>query len=203
MATTSPTEKTGDDRIAGFSLIELMLVIMVIGIVIATATPYMAKSIRGNRLRFAAQSVVSAGRYARSMAVMSQSDVVLTFDLDASSLSVDRGGASRPQAEQPAEVPATEPATDPSTAGARDSSGTNAAPITSSPMPRLKRRLDEVKIASVDIDGAGSSGGGACSITYSRAGTCAPYTVRLADTRGDSMTIEVDALAGARVERGL
>lgn len=68
-------------RAAGFTLMELMLVVAIIGVVVAITMPMMAKSIRGNRVRMAVRSVVSAGRYARTMAILKQRETVLALDL--------------------------------------------------------------------------------------------------------------------------
>lgn len=72
----------------GFTLIEILLVLMIIGIVTAVVAPGFARSIRGNRLRTAARSVVMAGRYARSMAVLEQKAMDVSFDIDAATVSV-------------------------------------------------------------------------------------------------------------------
>jgi len=66
--------------IRGFSLIELMVVVVIIGIIVAVTVPSLAGSIRGQKLRLAASSVVKAGKHARSMAVMRQHDVYFTAD---------------------------------------------------------------------------------------------------------------------------
>jgi len=71
-----------------FTLIEVLLVVAIIGVVTAVTTPYFVRSIRGNRLRVAARTVVMAGRYARSMAVLRQEELAVRFDLGAPSVSV-------------------------------------------------------------------------------------------------------------------
>jgi type IV fimbrial biogenesis protein FimT len=71
-----------------FTLIEVLLVMAILGVVAAVTTPYMVRSIRGNRLRTAARDVVMAGRYARSMAVVRQQEMTLTFNIDAAGFSI-------------------------------------------------------------------------------------------------------------------
>jgi len=64
-----------------FTLIEVLLVIVVMGIAVAIAMPSFVRSIQGQRLSTAARTLSTVARYARSMAVLKQSDLGLTFNL--------------------------------------------------------------------------------------------------------------------------
>ncbi len=66
----------------GFTLIELLLVIVLIGITLGIASPFLARSIQGHRLSTAARTLVTVARYARSMALLKQSDLMISFNLD-------------------------------------------------------------------------------------------------------------------------
>ena len=66
---------------SAFTLIELLLVIVVMGIAAAIAMPSFVRSIQGQRLSTAARTLTTVARYARSMAVLKQSDLSLTFNL--------------------------------------------------------------------------------------------------------------------------
>ncbi len=65
----------------GFTLIEVILVLVIMGVITAVTVPSVISSIRGNRLRVASRTVIRMGRYARSMAVLKQSPVTVTFDI--------------------------------------------------------------------------------------------------------------------------
>ena len=64
---------------AGFTLIELMLVVVIVGIASAVVLPRFVHSFKGARLRTAARIVSMSSRYARSTAVLHQQDMALIF----------------------------------------------------------------------------------------------------------------------------
>ncbi|MFC1461533.1 Tfp pilus assembly protein FimT/FimU [Verrucomicrobiota bacterium] len=66
----------------GFTLIELLLVIVLICVITGIAIPSFVRSVRAHRLATAARTLVTVSRYARSMALLKQSDLVITFNLD-------------------------------------------------------------------------------------------------------------------------
>lgn len=74
-------QRTGGRQAAAFTLIEVLLVVVVMGIVAAIALPSFVRSIQGQRLSVAARTLTTVARYARSMAVLKQSDLGLTFNL--------------------------------------------------------------------------------------------------------------------------
>jgi len=57
------------------------MVIVVMGIVAVIAMPSFVRSIQGQRLNTAARTLTTVARYARSMAVLKQSDLAMTFNL--------------------------------------------------------------------------------------------------------------------------
>lgn len=81
----------------GFTLVELLLVLVLLGVIVGISMPYFVHSIRGNRLRVAGRTLVTVSRYARSMAVLKQAEVALTFDLDSGKIDVVSSNAELPR----------------------------------------------------------------------------------------------------------
>jgi prepilin-type N-terminal cleavage/methylation domain-containing protein len=182
----------------GFSLIELMLVVAVIGIASAVTLPSFYRSLRGNRLRTAGRAVVIAGRYARSMAVMKQQVMVVEFNLTRSEISVRpaRAEAAAPAASDSDDV-FTSPSMTPSVLTDEVSSEDAG-----SGKVELKRLLDRVTIVSVDVDGVEAmEQDNIVTIQYSNNGRCTPYSVLIKDEFDMAIRVDVDHLAGIQTER--
>ena len=77
----SITESLNRSFSSAFTLIEVLLVVVVMGIAAAIAMPSFVRSIQGQRLSTAARTLTTVARYARSMAVLKQSDLAMTFNL--------------------------------------------------------------------------------------------------------------------------
>jgi len=67
---------------AGFTLIELMITILILGLVAALAMPTYGRFMQDWKLTGEADQFASALRTARSSAVMKNIDAVFTFDMD-------------------------------------------------------------------------------------------------------------------------
>ena len=168
-----------------FTLVEVLLVLAIIGILTLISMPYLVKSIRGNRLRVGTATVVQAGRYARSMALLGQREMRLVFDISQSSIRVE------PRYEQTTVPDTTE----------EDAAGTNETVVRFPPVLNVTRTLDAVRIDFVEVEHQSRETTGAVVVIYRSNGRCTPYAVRIVDEFGSATLTRVDALSGPETER--
>lgn len=79
----TPSNQNGPSkhkRRAGFTLIEVILVAVVITIISGIAFPYFAGSYKGNKLRLSARTISRMARYARSMSIMREEPLTLVLN---------------------------------------------------------------------------------------------------------------------------
>jgi prepilin-type N-terminal cleavage/methylation domain-containing protein len=177
-------------RRRAFTLIEVLLVLAIMAVTTLIAVPAFVHSIRGNRLRTAARTVAMAGRYARSMALLRQADMVLEIHLDKAGVSV-RPLVSTPPA---ATAPGPETPVEPAATGSSEEN-----PVRPSSPDTIVRALERVRIAEVTLKETGGATfrEGSCPIVYRSNGVCAPYRVTIMDEHGAGLVVNVDALASA------
>jgi prepilin-type N-terminal cleavage/methylation domain-containing protein len=185
---------------AAFSLIELLMVVAIIGIVTAITLPQLVASMRGNRLREATRTVVTAGRYARSMALLRQEEMILSFVVGGNEVSVRPAGSS--SASSPEDAFGDDPPeTLAAPAAALPDEDLDSRRVSATGMEEMHRTLDRVQIEYVDFGGeTGPVSEGPCTILYSNNGRCTPYTVRIRDEFDAAVVVEVDALSTVRTE---
>ena len=186
----------------GFSLIELLLVVSIIGIVTAIIMPNFVASIKGNRLRSATRKVVSAGRYTRSQAVLKQRDMALVFNLDKGSFAIH---PMRIDFGIPVDDSVVDDLTDSGRAadahGDQDGDLDGESPSLTLEAMVLERQLDMVGFEYIEVEALdGQYSEGSIPIIYRSNGTCMRYEIRLADEQGNAVTVYVDELSTARTE---
>lgn len=203
----SPTD-AGQPASAGrpgrraFTLVEILLVLAILSITTVISMPYLVRSIRGNRLRVASATVVKAGRYAHTMALLHTREMKLIFDLDAASVRVEpryetvvptRDGELPPR-------PAPE-RTAPSSSSRTPEVAAEPPAVVSSPRLQISRQLDAVRIDSVELEHRPHETAGTVTVIYRSNGRCTPYEVRLVDEFDNAMVVTVDAISSAEARR--
>jgi len=182
----------------GFTLIEILLVVVIIGVASAVAVPVFARSFRGAKLRSSARTVLMVHRHAQSKAVLGQRYMAVLFDERKGTLElVDQG---QPGVKQDQFFGDVGGAAGGAMGDAASGADAPAAGESAGGLPTvLVRKLEEgVKILSFkggraydDID----------YVSYFPNGMCEAFSVEIGDEEGRRAKIRVDPVTGkAKVE---
>jgi len=91
MKSTQPIGNRQSAVINGFTLIEIMLVVVIMLIVAGVAVPMFSGTSGATQMTDAVRSTIRTARYARSMAILNQADCTLTFTTNRISLTGSEG----------------------------------------------------------------------------------------------------------------
>ncbi len=184
-----------NQRRTGFTLLELLLVVVIIAIASAVAMPMFARSFRGAKLRMSTRTVTMMHRNAQSKAVLGQRYMALLFDEVKGTLElVDQGQPGEKKDAFFGDVGSSG-----SGAMGEEVSG-GGEPPADGPTPTQVRELqDGVKILSFR---GGKEFDGIYYVSYYPNGMCDAYTIEIGDEENRKMSIQIDAVTGkATVKR--
>lgn len=170
-------------RRSGFTLLEIILVVAIALIVSGLAVPSFMRSYQAANLRTAARTVVTAGKYARNMAVLQQRQVTVFFN-------------SR---EGRIEIVALERETGPNLDAFLDGrrGGMNRDENFETQVLRAAELPERVRIADFAAPSADQQVDGVYWVNYFPSGVNDSFSLRILDQQGRrSVRIEVDHVAG-------
>jgi len=203
----------------GFTLIEMLLVVAIIGILVTMLAPRM-QMMGGPRVTAAARVLTQLTRYARTMALLNQTETVIRVSADGV-IRVDAVGAPSIPAFADAALPAGADVTeagrgayDPGDAhpeGDEDASAAGALPDLSESIS-VERRLENVTVTFWGYTdtmtelrnqtGESRVAETGSEVRFRSNGTCRPHRYTLIDATGVEAVVTVDILGLARVETG-
>lgn len=197
-----------------FTLLELLVVITILGIMAAVIAPNIAAGLQGTKVSIAARNCVQAVRYARTMALLHQTETEVFFDesgtaevrAKVSSYVANAFADIREAAEAEADFGVDESERD-------DGLGTNQV----AEVVAAKSFADEINSKfvsdnvgfsflgytdSIDKISSGDDETNSFAVVFRSNGTCRPFRLRVTskDNDDDFMTVSVDMLGVGKIE---
>ena len=180
------------NRQAGFTLVEILMVLVIVGIAAAVAVPSFARSFRGARVRNSTRTILMAHRHAQAKAVLGQRHVAILFDARKHTVEVVEQGQSGAKKDAFFGTVGGAPAG--GVMGAMVSGGAAPPEPEAPPASVLARKLEEgVRILAFR---GGSEIDEIHYVSYFPNGTSQPYEIRIGDDENRSVRIAVDAVTG-------
>lgn len=186
-------------RRRGFTLIEILIVVVIAGMMAAIAVPGFTRAMKGAELRSAARTLAMAHKFARNTAVLRQTPMALLVDTQARMIEVLsltsrnsmqlRGGFLDDRAERAAAPPPED-----------------GEPVLAAPQekPAIESELQRTYGREVTLESFATADGkdadehkGVYWVSYYPNGMCDGFRIRLVDANGQKVTITAEGLSGA------
>lgn len=169
-------------RPRGFTLVELLLVVVISLTASGLAAVAFQRSFRATRIRVAARDVIAMGRYARAVAVLEERTVRLDLDLETGRIRLLR-------AEAPPTADAFRLAEEPNAA---------RSPEAFLPVDRARRLPDGVRIVAMEggRPGEPTGNGDLRTLHFHPSGLSDDAEIDLEDTAGRRMRLRLEGDAG-------
>ena len=181
----------------GFTLIEMLLIVVIMMLAAALAVPSFVRSYRGAKLRTAARTVVMVHRHARSMAVLGQKEVGVLFDVAQQRIEVVSVAVEVSAGDKSMFLEHTSDRTADSAIKGGEASDEEESQAKPSIVSELTRRLpDGVKIDAFESEKVDQEVDGIYWVKYNPNGMSDPYTLRLIDENQQRVVVEVDPISG-------
>lgn len=189
-------------RQRGFTLIEILIVVVITGMIAAVAMPGFSRAMKGAHLRTGARTLTMAHKFARNMAVLRQTPMSLLVDSVAGQVEVVSfsnrdseqfaGGFldSREARTPPPEMP--------------DSSDPEKTPAPPVALPAIESEFIRPLGKDVKVDGFERPGGGDVEsikgifmVNYQPNGMSDGFRVHLVDANGKRVTVSAEGISGS------
>ncbi len=172
------TEKSLKRR--GFTLIEVMLVVIIVGLAAAVAVPQFSRSMRGVKLRSAVRTVTRAHKYARSDAILKQQYNALLFDMVKGEVALVSLGSAA------------------AGGGFLENMSSDVEDREVQAELVLERTLPEgVSISAFETERPDQVYDQIYFVNYYPNGMCDPFSLHLKDDRNKMTVIEIDSISGS------
>lgn len=179
----------------GFTLIEVLVVVVIAALVTGIALPGFVRSMRGAELRAASRTILMSHKYARSTAVLRQTSMAMLLDSEAGVVEIVRMNAPQ-SADRDKFLDARQTRTVDAAigGGAAPAADTEEKPTIETDVVRKLGR--EVKIDSFRSEKGGQVARGVYWIMYHPNGMSDGFELTLTDKDSRAVTITSDAISG-------
>lgn len=184
---------------AGFTLIEILIVVVIAGMMAAIALPGFTRAMKGAHLRSAARTLTMAHKFARNTAVLRQTPMALLVDSQARTVEVlslrtrgsvhSRGGFLDDRAERVDAPPAEDG---------------QPAPAAPEEKPEIESELQRNYGPDIVLESFQTADGreaeeikGVYWVNYYPNGMCDGFRIELADPNGARVVISAEGISGA------